>query len=109
VVATTLKAGADPLDVAVGRSAGRPAKTDKHFSHPVWTYNPVYRRLMQAYLVVDAAAVMPDVDEVDLDARSRERARFALTLLVEALAPANTLAGNPSALAAAVETSGSSL
>jgi polyhydroxyalkanoate synthase subunit PhaC len=77
----------------VGRSAVRPAKTDKHFSQPAWTHNPVYRRLVQAYLV-DAAAGMPDVDEVDLDARSRERARFALTLLVEALAPANTLAGN---------------
>jgi len=64
--------------------------------------------IMQAYLV-DATAVMRLVDEVDLDPKSRERARFALTLLVESLAPTNTLAGNPSALAKAVETRGRSL
>ena len=68
---------------------------DKRFAHPAWARNPIYRRLVQVYLV-DATAVMRLVDEVDLDPKSRERARFALTLLVDALAPTNTLAGNPS-------------
>ena len=44
-----------------------------------------------------------------LDAKSRERARFAVTLLTDAAAPTNTLLGNPSALAKALETRGRSL
>ena len=108
VLATGLRAGADLADVTIGRSSVQPAKGDKRFTHPAWAHNPIYRRLVQAYLV-DAAAVMRLVDEVDLDPKSRERSRFALTLLVEALAPTNTLAGNPSALAKAVETRGRSL
>ncbi|MDT4912508.1 MAG: poly[(R)-3-hydroxyalkanoate] polymerase subunit PhaC, partial [Pseudonocardiales bacterium] len=108
VLATGLRAGADLAEVTIGRSRAQPANGDKRFAHPAWAHNPIYRRLVQAYLV-DAAAVMRLVDEVDLDAKSRERARFALTLLVEALAPTNTLAGNPSALAKAVETRGRSL
>jgi len=35
------------------------------------------------------------VEEVDLDDKSRDRARFALSLLTEALAPTNALLGNP--------------
>jgi poly[(R)-3-hydroxyalkanoate] polymerase subunit PhaC len=108
VLATALRAGGDLVDVAIGRIDARPAKGDKRFAHPAWEQNPAYRRLMQAYLV-EAEAALRLVDEVDLDARSRARARFALTLLVEALAPTNTLAGNPSALAKAVETRGASL
>ena len=108
VLASGLRAGADLADVTIGRSSVQPAKGDKRFAHPAWAHNPIYRRLVQAYLV-DAAAVMRLVDEVDLDPKSRERSRFALTLLVEALAPTNTLAGNPSALAKAVETRGRSL
>jgi polyhydroxyalkanoate synthase len=108
VLATGLRAGADLADVTIGRSDVQPARGDKRFAHPAWAHNPIYRRLMQAYLV-DATAVMRLVDEVDLDPKSRARARFALTLLVEALAPTNTLAGNPSALAKAVETRGRSL
>jgi polyhydroxyalkanoate synthase len=103
-----LRAGTDLAGVAIGDSGVQPAKGDQRFAHPAWAHNPIYRRLVQAYLV-DATAVMRLVDEVDLDHKSRERARFALTLLVEALAPTNTLAGNPTALAEAVETRGRSL
>ena len=76
--------------------------------HPAWTAQP---RLPPADAGVPrrAAVALELVDEVDLDAKSRERARFALTLLTEALAPTNTLLGNPTALAKAVETRGRSL
>ena len=46
---------------------------------------------------------------MELDQKSRERARFAVMLLTEAAAPTNALLGNPSALAKAVETRGRSL
>jgi polyhydroxyalkanoate synthase len=106
--ATMLDAAGQLLEVLAGRSDAAPEPRDKRFSHPAWRDNPVYRRLLQAYLV-DARAVLDIVDEVELDAKSRERARFAVSLLTEAAAPTNTLLGNPGALAKAVETRGRSL
>jgi polyhydroxyalkanoate synthase len=64
--------------------------------------------VLQAYLV-QARAVLGLVDDVELDPKSRERARFALSLFTEAAAPTNTLAGNPYALGKAIETRGRSL
>ena len=106
--ATTLGAVSQLLEVLVGRSDVAPAPGDKRFTDPAWSYNPVYRRLLQAYLV-EARAVLGVVDGLELDAKSRERARFAVSLLTEAVAPTNTLLGNPSALAKAVQTRGRSL
>jgi polyhydroxyalkanoate synthase subunit PhaC len=96
------------VEVAVGRSDVEPARRDKRFTHPAWSSNPLYRRLLQAYLV-QSRALLGLVDEVDLDPKSRERARFAVSLFTEAMAPTNALAGNPSALAKVVETRGRSL
>jgi len=56
VLATGLRSGADLADVTVGRSGVQPARGDKRFAHPAWAHNPIYRRLMQAYLVDATAA-----------------------------------------------------
>jgi polyhydroxyalkanoate synthase subunit PhaC len=106
--ATVLDAAHQLVEVAVGRSDLTPAPGDKRFTHAAWTSNPLYHRLLQAYLI-GASAMRSLVDEVDLDPKSRERARFAVSLVTEAAAPTNTLAGNPSALAKALETRGGSL
>jgi len=106
--ASALGATGNLIQTAVGRSDVAPGVSDKRFGHPAWSTNPVYRRLMQAYLI-EAKAILDLVDGVDLDAKSRERARFAVSLFTEAAAPTNTLVGNPSALAKAVETRGGSL
>src|SRR6266542_2609872 len=107
-VARALDAAHELVEVAVGRSDVVPARGDKRFTHPAWSSNPLYRRLLQAYLV-QRCALLDLVDDVDLDPKSRERARFAMSLFTEAAAPTNTLAGNPSALAKALETRGGSL
>jgi polyhydroxyalkanoate synthase subunit PhaC len=96
------------LDVAAGRSDVTPDRGDKRFADPAWADNPVYRRLLQAYLV-ERDALFRLVDELGLDDKSRERARFALSLVTEAAAPTNTLLGNPSALGKAWQTRGQSL
>ena len=70
--------------------------------------NPLFRRLMQAYLVENDAAHRV-IDEVELDTKSRARAHFAMSLLTEALAPTNILLTNPDAMAKAVQTRGQSL
>jgi poly[(R)-3-hydroxyalkanoate] polymerase subunit PhaC len=108
VTAGSLDAIRQLIEVLVGRSDVAPEPRDKRFLAPAWSENPVYRRLLQAYLV-ETRSLLDVVDEVELDAKSRERARFALSLLTEAVAPTNTLLGNPTALARAVETRGRSV
>jgi polyhydroxyalkanoate synthase subunit PhaC len=107
-LAAGLGTSRDLIEMVVGRSDVALGAGDKRFGHPAWSANPVYRRLMQAYLI-EAEALLDLVDRVDLDAKSRERARFAVSLFTEAAAPTNTVLGNPSALAKAVETRGGSL
>jgi polyhydroxyalkanoate synthase subunit PhaC len=96
------------LDVARGRSTVAPDPADRRFADPAWTNSPVYRRLLQAYLV-ERDALFRLVDAVGLDPKSRARAHFALSLLTEAAAPTNILLGNPSALSKAWRTRGQSL
>src|SRR4029450_12109175 len=85
-----------------------PAASAKSFASAAWADNSVYRRVVQAYLV-ERDALFRLVDEVGLDDKSRERARFAVSLVTEAAAPTNTLLGNPGALAKAWQTRGQSL
>ena len=108
VVADLTDAAHQLIEVLVGRSDVAPAPTDRRFAHPAWSSNPVYRRLLQTYLV-ESRTLLGLVDHVELDRKSRERARFALSLLTEAAAPTNTLLGNPQALSTAVATRGRSL
>jgi polyhydroxyalkanoate synthase len=103
-----IETGRELVDVATGQSRRTAEPTDKRFADPAWTANPVYRRLLQAYLV-GRDGLLQLVDDVGIDPKSRERARFAVTLMTEAAAPTNTLLGNPSALAKAWQTRGQSL
>lgn len=108
VVTGGLAATRELLEVALGRGDRAPDPTDKRFADPAWAANPVYRRILQAYLV-ERDALFRLADEVGLDPKSRERARFALSLVTEAAAPTNTLLGNPGALGKAWQTRGQSL
>jgi polyhydroxyalkanoate synthase len=94
--------------VAAGRSSIEPARGDRRFTDTTWRENPAYRRAMQGYLAWSRSAGRV-VDGAGLDWRNTERARFAATLVTEALAPTNTLAGNPAALKRSFETGGRSL
>jgi poly[(R)-3-hydroxyalkanoate] polymerase subunit PhaC len=100
--------GRELVEIVVGRSERCPEPGDKRFGDPAFEKHPGYRRVMQTYLAV-RAALHRLVDEVDLDPKSRDRARFALSLLTEALAPTNTLLGNPAAIKRAFDTAGVSL
>ena len=91
--------------VVVGRSKVEPSPRDKRFADPAWTGNPVLHRLCQAYLV-SGSALEQVVDEADLDWRSEQQMRFAVQMLVDALAPSNHPFLNPAALKAALDTGG---
>lgn len=96
--------------IAIGASEVAPAADDKRFADPAWSDNPLYRRLMQTYLAWRSTmqGLIP-AHEGNGDWKQADQQRFAVRLLTEALAPTNTLAGNPAALKRAFETGGMSL
>jgi polyhydroxyalkanoate synthase len=94
--------------VAGGGSAVAPGAKDRRFADPAWSGNAVLRRIMQAYLATGAAATSL-VEDVPLDWRDAERMRFAVTNLVEALAPSNSPLLSPEAWKAAIDSGGASL
>lgn len=94
--------------IATGNSALAPDPKDRRFADPAWKDNAVYRALAQSYLAW-GSALYRFVDEAEIDSRNAERARFLVSLLVDALSPTNSLAGNPAALKKLVETGGASV
>lgn len=96
------------IQVLVGAADVEPDPKDRRFSDEWFERNPLYRRAAQAYLTWNRE-VYALLDDLDLDEKSKERARFVLGLVTEAVAPTNTLVGNPAALRRAFKTRGRSL
>ncbi|WP_447002297.1 PHA/PHB synthase family protein [Saccharothrix isguenensis] len=92
------------LPAAIG--AG-PDPSDERFHDAAWN-SPGYRYLLRTYLawrrLVLASAEAPFVP-----ARRRSQARFLAEVVTEAVAPVNTLIGNPAALRRVVATRGASV
>ena len=80
--------------IATGRSKLAPDDKDKRFADAAWKENAGYRALVQVYLAW-GNALNRLVDDAKLGKRDAERARFVVSLLVDALSPTNALAGNP--------------
>jgi polyhydroxyalkanoate synthase len=93
--------------IATGRSTLAPAEGDRRFADPAWKDNALFRRMLQSYVAL-GSTLDQCVDEAHMDAASTERARFAVSLVVDAIAPTNTMAGNPAALKKLVDTKGAS-
>jgi polyhydroxyalkanoate synthase len=81
---------------------------DKRFIDEQYQKNPLLRRVGQQYLAV-TRSVHSLIDDLELDPKSNLRGHFVASLATEALAPTNTLAGNPAAIREAVDTRGQSL
>ena len=95
------------LKIMTGQSTREVPAKDWRFADPTWREHPVYKRLAQGYLAF-CDAIDKVVDD-NPDWRKRERARFLTGILTSAIAPTNTLIGNPAALKKAYETGGRSL
>jgi polyhydroxyalkanoate synthase len=94
------------VDAARGRGELAPGPKDRRFTDAAWTENFLYRRLLGVYLAADAeldswlaGSTLSDVD--------RERARFVLSLGLDAVAPSN-LPLNPAAVKQFLDTGGAS-
>jgi len=94
--------------VMTGQSTVEPGAKDKRFTDEVWKTNPFYRALLQTYLTWQQS-LNAFIDDADLGKKDAERARFVLSLYVDAVAPSNTLLGNPAAMKKMYETGGASL
>ena len=100
---------------AAGRAIGRqspgpasPVEGDHRFDDPAYSENPFYFLLEQGYLL-GGSLVSNLLDAARLEAARDAKARFVAQFIVDALAPTNSLFGNPAALRRAFDTGGKSL
>ncbi len=85
-----------------------PAKGDRRFNDKAYADNPAYFLLEQEYLLA-CQLVSELLDAAELRADQDAKARFAANFILDALAPTNTLPGNPAAIREAFSTRGMSL
>ena len=85
-----------------------PAAGDKRFADPAYADNALYFLLAQHYLL-GSQLVAELIDAAGLEAGKDSKARFAAGFILDALAPTNTLPGNPAAIRQAFDTGGRSL
>jgi polyhydroxyalkanoate synthase len=86
----------------------KPNLKDKRFADEAFANHPYFYLLHQMYLVNQRFA-HELLDSASLDPDQERKARFAAQFLLDALAPTNTLAGNPAALRRAMQTGGRSV
>ena len=100
--------GSEMVKIMTGSSELKPHPKDRRFMDPAWQYNPFMRAGAQYYLAVQKG--MADwLDELELDELERDRARFISNIIIDSIAPTNTLAGNPTAQKRAIDSGGLSL
>jgi polyhydroxyalkanoate synthase len=94
--------------IAAGASELAPDAKDKRFADPAWKQSPAYRTQARCYLAW-GGALSRFVDDANMEKRDAERVRFVISLFIDAMAPTNSLAGNPAALKKFIDTGGTSL
>jgi polyhydroxyalkanoate synthase subunit PhaC len=94
--------------IVTGGSELAPDARDKRFADPAWKESAAYRALAQCYLAW-SGALNRFVDDAKMDKRDAERARFLVSLVLDAMSPTNSLVGNPTALKKLIDTGGGSL
>ncbi|MFD2367257.1 class I poly(R)-hydroxyalkanoic acid synthase [Pseudoduganella sp. GCM10020061] len=85
-----------------------PELKDKRFAAPEWAENPVSAFSAASYLL-NAEFMTRMVDAVQAAPRDKQKIRFAVSQMVDAMSPANFLATNPEAQKKMLETNGESL
>jgi polyhydroxyalkanoate synthase len=81
---------------------------DRRFNDPSWHANPLYRRLLAAYLRWERG-VVSRAQHTEGDWQKQARARLRASIITGGLAPTNYLLSNPTALRTAWQTHGASL
>ncbi|MBV8106161.1 MAG: alpha/beta fold hydrolase [Hyphomicrobiales bacterium] len=95
-------------EIVSGRSDRTPQPGDKRFADPTWKTSPLHGGLLKAYLAW-GEALDEFVSETSLSDVDKERAHLFTTILVDALAPTNSLIANPAATRKFIDSGGQSL
>jgi polyhydroxyalkanoate synthase subunit PhaC len=86
-----------------------PAKGDRRFNDASWSENVVFDYIKQSYLLT-GNWLMNNVQEAEYpDERTRQKVNFYMRQYVDAMAPTNFLATNPTVLKETVESGGENL
>jgi len=89
-------------------SGKTPEFKDKRFSAPEWSANPLAAFSVASYLL-NSEFMLALAAAVEVGPREKQKIRFAVQQVVDALSPANYLATNPEAQQKIIETKGESL
>lgn len=98
----------DMVKIMTGKSELAPDPKDKRFMDPAWQYNPFFRAGAQYYLAVQKG-MKNWLEELELDELERNRANFIANIILDGLAPTNSLIGNPTAQKQIINSGGLSL
>lgn len=98
----------DLVKIMTGKSDLAPNAKDKRFMDPAWMFNPFYKAGAQYYLAVQKG-IKGWVDDLELDDLERDRANFISTIIIDALAPTNSIIGNPIVQKRMIDSGGLSL
>ena len=103
-------AGTSAMFRALGVESGDgPEPTrDRRFADPAWEQNAAFWLTRQLYSTW-AEALLALVRDADTAPATRRKAEFAVQLMIDALAPTNSVPGNPVVLKKVLETGGLSL
>ncbi len=89
-------------------SGKSPDVADRRFTSSAWQGNPMSSFNAASYLL-NAKFLNAMVDTVDSSAQQKQKIRFAVQQIIDAMSPANFLATNPEAQQKLIETKGESL
>ncbi len=100
--------GKELVEIAKGTSELTPDERDRRFKDETWSINPLYKRGLQSWLAMqkELKGWIADSGASDHD---KARAGFMLDIVIDSLAPTNTLIGNPAAMKKLFETGGKSV
>ena len=102
------KFSGEVVKIVTNQSDLAPDPKDKRFLDTAFKVNPFYKAGMQYYLAV-REGVAGWMDDLEFDDQERARASFVTGMILDSIAPTNSLIGNPSAIKKAFETGGGSL
>jgi polyhydroxyalkanoate synthase subunit PhaC len=94
--------------IMAGKSERAPKAGDKRFSDPTWKGSSFHSGLLKAYLAW-GEAVNGLVDKTSLSDIDKARAHLITEILIDAVAPTNSMLTNPAAVRKFVDTGGQSL
>ena len=85
-----------------------PAIADRRFAAPEWKSNPMFAFSAAAYLL-NSRFLIAMADAVEASPRAKQKIRFAIQQMVDAMSPSNFLVTNPEAQQKILDTKGESL